>query len=281
MQDSRFRYWLRLGPGLISGVWTYINHIPIWQQYFLKTNQMYFHWYLTYLCAFSSIHLDKLKTMSRTSNLLQCLHWFVISFYIRTSQLCTFFFYVLGLTQTRMSLVLDSTEAVLAAACAGWDSSFSLPVLGEKKKKGPENQLKESGNQSCVHREAVEELLALLRTINPVVPDAFYTPSPSTPPPPALPPSSGIHQAGSGRRGSCTAQNNWESIHNAGKSERAAFIHLKHSSRIFLGLFLFFGEKFQEPLKQSFTCFAKARLPTPTPSSVFSFKACSCVLLLL
>lgn len=44
-------------------------------------------------------------------------------------------------------------------------------------------------------------------------------------------------------------------------------------------------EKFQEPVKQSFTCYTTAplhpRRPPLPPSSIFSFKACSCVLLLL
>lgn len=175
---------------------------------------MYFHWYLTYLCAVSSIHLDKLKTMSRTSNLQQCLHWFSVRFHTRT----VYIFLRPWPDSDSCKLSRGLHWSSLGCSLNGVRLFFLLPVL---EKKCPENQHKESGNQSRAHHKAVEELLALLRTINDVVPDAFYTP-----PPPTLPPSSGIHQGGSGRRGSSTAQNNWESIHKAGERERAAFIRL-------------------------------------------------------
>lgn len=146
-----------------------------------------------------------------------------------------------------MSLVLDSTEAVLAAAHLGWDSSFCCLFW-----KWSWIQLKESGKQSSMHHKVVE-LLALLRTINAVVPDTFYTPSPSSPPPPYLPHLESIKELWEEGK-NLTTGNVFTML---GKVRGTPFIRLKHPCRIFLGLSLFFGGKLREPLNQSFTSFAK------------------------
>lgn len=90
---------------------------------------------------------------------------------------------------------LDSIEAALAAAHGGESVVFAACF---------ENQLKGSGKWSLMHHKAVE-LLTLLRTINTVVPDAFFCffapPHPSPSFSPSLPRSSGIHQGTQGEGG--------------------------------------------------------------------------------
>lgn len=176
----------------------------------------------------------------------------------------------LGLTQTRPSLVLDSTEAVLAAAHRGRDPCFCClfwkgfwKTSSRSLASGASRTIKWWSYWRCCARSALR-----CQTL------FFFTPPHPLPlllPPPYLPHLESIKEL-------------WEEGKNLstgnvftmpGKARGTPFIRLKHPCWIFWGLFLFFGGKFHEPLNQSFTCLAKAN-PPPRPPLLSKHGAVCC-----
>lgn len=159
--------------------------------------------------------------------------------------------------------VLDSIEAALAAAHGG--ESVVLAACFE-------NQLKGSGKWSLMHHKAVE-LLTLLRTINTVVPDAFFC---FFAPPSPFPLLTSLIWNPSRNSGGRRGRTHQLVMYSQCREKREGRLsNVWNTLSNFLGPgFLFFGGKIHEPLNQSFT------RPGTAPLA-FLFLASSCVLLFL